>query len=87
MCELLPCCLALTSNSSSSNNNNSSVGAKTEATTTISEDGDFIDLAEALSEDFMFTLRKAFGSTPQLDTSGSGELCSESEISSQTSSI
>ena len=86
MCELLPCCLALTSNSSS-NNNNSSVGAKTEATTTISEDGDFIDLAEALSEDLMFTLRKAFGSTPQLDTSGSGELCSESEISSQTSSI
>ena len=86
MCELLPCCLTLNSISNNNSSNSNSVEA---AQTATSEDGDFIDLAEALSEDLMFTLRKAFGSTPQLhDTSGGGgELCSESEISSQTSSI
>ena len=74
MCELLPCCLTLT-------------GAyEDNDEPTAAENGDFIDLTDALSEDLMFTLRKAFGSSPQLDMSG-GELCSESEISSQSSSM
>jgi len=74
MCELLPCCLALTGAYEDSDE------------ASAAENGDFIDLAEALSEDLMFTLRKAFGSSPQLDMSR-GELCSESEISSQSSSM
>ena len=78
MCELLPCCLALTGAAYEGGG-----GGEVSVAT---EDGDFIDLAEALSEDLMFTLRKAFGSSPQLDTSR-GELCSESEISSQSSSM
>ena len=75
MCELLPCCLTLTS---AYEDNDEASAAK---------NGDFIDLAETLSEDLMFTLRKAFGSSPQLDMSGGVELCSESEISSQSSSM